>query len=139
MNRLDNLGFAIKSIKDLYVRQFKAALADHSPTFEQCKALTLLARNEGVSQTQLAELAEIEPMTLVRILDRMEAEGWVERRPDPQDRRARRLYVTASARPVLERIDALSAKTRAEALRGLSRRERATLMTLLSQVHANLS
>ena len=63
-----------------------------------------IARNEGINQAGLADLLEIRPMTLVRQIDRMEEAGWIERRPDPADRRARRLYLTAKARPVLGRI-----------------------------------
>ena len=77
-------------------------------------------------------------MTLVRILDRMESDGWVERRPDPNDRRARTLYVTSGAKPVLEQIDKLSAQMRAEALAGLSGEQRNQLMGLLEHVYQNL-
>ncbi|HYK25916.1 MAG TPA: MarR family transcriptional regulator, partial [Steroidobacteraceae bacterium] len=96
------------------------------------------ARNEGVSQKRLAELIEIDPMSLVRILDRMETDGWVERRADPQDRRARSLVVTESARPIIDLIWQIAADTRAEALEGLADAERAQLLALLERVHVNL-
>lgn len=139
MDRVRNFGFLIKTLERLYRKRFEALAQERSLTLPQCKALFYLARNEGSSQKRLAEQADIEPMTLVRILDRMEADGWIERRPDPADRRARSLYVTSGAAPVLEQIDKFSAQMRAEALHGLSADERTQLMQLLERVHANMT
>jgi DNA-binding MarR family transcriptional regulator len=133
-----NFGFTLKNIERLYTKRFEALAHELSLTLPQCKALFQLSRNEGISQKRLAELAEIEPMTLVRILDRMESDGWVERRPDPSDRRARTLYVTSGAKPILEQIDKLSAQMRAEALAGLNAEQRNQLMSLLEHVYQNL-
>jgi MarR family transcriptional regulator for hemolysin len=77
-------------------------------------------------------------MTLVRILDRMEADGFIERRADPADRRARTLFVTSKATPTLEQIWAIGAQTRNEMFIGMSTEERNTLMTLMERVHENL-
>ena len=93
-------------------------------TRAQCRVLGYLARNEGINQAGLADLLEIQPMTLVRQIDRMEEDGWIERRPDPGDRRARRLVLTDKARPILARILDLSNEMRDEAFAGLSRRRR---------------
>jgi MarR family transcriptional regulator for hemolysin len=138
VDRMRNFGFILKNIERLYTKRFEALAQELSLTLPQCKALFLLSRNEGISQKRLAELSEIEPMTLVRILDRMESDGWVERRPDPNDRRARTLYVTAGATPILQQIDKLSAQMRTEALSGLSGEQRNQLMSLLEQVYQNL-
>lgn len=138
MDRIRNFGFILKGAERLYTKRFEALAQELSLTLPQCKALFHLSRNEGISQKRLAELSEIEPMTLVRILDRMESDGWVERRPDPNDRRARTLYVTSGAKPVLEQIDKLSAQMRAEALAGLSGEQRNQLMGLLEHVYQNL-
>ena len=132
------LGFLLKDVTRLYTRRFEERAQALSLTLPQCKALTYLARNEGVSQKRLAELIEIDPMSLVRILDRMEADGWVERRADPQDRRARCLVVTERARPIIDLIWEIVAETRAEALAGLNEAERSQLMMLLERLHANL-
>lgn len=138
MDRIRNFGFILKNIERLYTKRFEALACELSLTLSQCKALFHLSRNEGISQKRLAEIAEIEPMTLVRILDRMQSDGWVERRPDPHDRRARTLYVTAGAKPVLEQIDRLSAQMRSEALSGLGAEQRNQLMGLLEHVYQNL-
>ena len=138
MDPYRNFGFVLKDISRLYTRRFEERAKGLALTLAQCKALAFLARNEGISQKRLAELTDIDPMTLVRILDRMEADGWVERRSDPEDRRARSLRVTERAKPLVDHIWHLAAETRTEALHGLSNGERATLIALLERVQANL-
>ena len=88
LNPLRSFGFLLKDVSRLYVRRFEQRAAALGLTLPQCRALVYLAMHEGISQVRLAELTDIEPMTLVRILDRMEADGWLERRLDSADRRA---------------------------------------------------
>ena len=83
MDRMRNFGFLLKDVSRRYVLRFEQRAREISLTLPQCKALVRLEKNEGVSQARLAELADVEPMTMVRILDRMEADGLLERRPDP--------------------------------------------------------
>ena len=77
-------------------------------------------------------------MTMVRILDRIEADGLLERRPDPADRRARRLYLTRKAKPLLDKIWRLSELGRAETFAGISRQEREAFVGLLERMHSNV-
>ena len=133
------LGFLLKDTSRRYTRRFEERAQALSLTLPQCRALLHLQNNEGVSQKRLSELTELDPMTLVRILDRMEADGWVQRRFDPADRRAHTLWLTPKGRPVLEHIAHLVAETRAETLHGLSNEERSKLIELLERVHTNLS
>lgn len=138
-DRFRQLGFLFKDVSRRYTRRFEERAQRLSLTLSQCRALIYLQRNEGVSQKRLAELADVDPMTLVRILDRMEADGWVQRRFDPADRRAHTLWLMPAAAGVLEQIWRLIRETRAEMLQGLSDEERTALMTLLERVHANLT
>ena len=133
------LGFLLKDTTRRYTRRFEERAQAFSLTLAQCRALLHLENNEGMSQKRLSELTELDPMTLVRILDRMEADGWVQRRFDPTDRRAHTLWLTPKSKPVLEHIARLVAETRAETLHGLSNEERAKLIELLERVHANLA
>jgi MarR family transcriptional regulator for hemolysin len=135
------LGFLFKDITRRYTRRFeeRAQAQALALTLPQCRALLYLENNEGVSQKRLSELTELDPMTLVRILDRMEADGWVQRRFDPADRRAHTLWLTPKSKPVLDHIAHFIAETRAETLHGLSNEERAKLLELLERVHGNLS
>jgi DNA-binding MarR family transcriptional regulator len=98
----------------------------------------MLSRNEGATQAKLAEVSETEPMTLVRVLDRMEHDGWIERRADPSDRRAYRLYLKPASSPVLAEVLRIGEKIRAEALAGLSAAQREQLMDMLERVRDNL-
>ena len=133
------LGFLLKDTSRRYTRRFEERAQAFSLTLPQCRALLHLENNEGVSQKRLSELTELDPMALVRILDRMEADGWVQRRFDPADRRAHTLWLTPKSKPVLEHIAQVIAETRAETLHGLSNEERAKLIELLERVHTNLS
>ncbi len=137
--RLRNFGFLLKEVSRRYVLRFEENARAISLTLPQCKTLVRLEHNEGISQARLAELAEVDAMTMVRIVDRMEADGWIERRADPEDRRARRLFLTPKAKPLLERIWRVSDATRAETFAGISRQDRATLIAALERMHANLS
>jgi MarR family transcriptional regulator for hemolysin len=138
-DRLRNFGFLLKEVSRRYVNRFEVRAAEIPLNLAQAKALVRLEKNEGVSQARLAELAEVDPMTMVRILDRMEAEGLLERRPDPADRRARCLYLTAKARPILNEIWRLSDEIRAEIFAGVSKEERERFMGVLERLYANIS
>src|SRR5436189_6121531 len=117
MNLNRSFGFLVHDVARLFGRRFnQRALLFLGLTRAQCKVLAYIARNEGINQAGLADLLEIRPMTLVRQIDRMEDAGWIERRADPADRRARRLFLTAKARPILSRIMDVATETRDEAM-----------------------
>jgi MarR family transcriptional regulator, transcriptional regulator for hemolysin len=132
-------GFLLHDTARLMRRDFERRSRGTGLTRAQWAVLAYLARSEGTSQAALAEMLEIEPITLVRLLDRLEGAGWVERRPDPTDRRVRRLYLTPTARPLMEQFQELATATREAALRGLSETERNHLTDLLLKVRTNLS
>jgi MarR family transcriptional regulator, transcriptional regulator for hemolysin len=136
-----SFGFLVNDVARLFGRRFdqNGRARRLGLTRAQCRTLGYLARNEGINQAGLADLLEIRPMTLVRQIDRMEEAGWIERRADPADRRARRLYLTAKARPVLGRIWNIATETRDEALARLSPKEADQLIDLLHRVHGTLS
>ena len=133
-----HLGFLLDDVAHLYTRRFEERAQELSLTLTQCKALAALARCRNVSQKRLAEISETDPARLVRILDRLEAVGWAERRPDPQDRRAHLLAITESAKPVVQSIWQIVRNTNTAAVRGLTSDELHLLMNLLARVHANL-
>jgi MarR family transcriptional regulator, transcriptional regulator for hemolysin len=137
-DRLRNFGFLLKDLSYRYVQRFEVRAREISLNLAQCKVLVRLEKNEGVSQARLAELTEVDAMTMVRILDRMEADGLLERRPDPADRRARCLYLTPKAKPLLDQIWRMSEATRAEVFAGIGKEEREVLIDVLERIHANL-
>jgi len=105
----------------------------------QCSVLFRVARDEGMRQATLAQILDMEPITLVHLIDRLEHAGLVERRLNPRDRRVRMLYLTPAARPVLEQIHSLGALVHDEACADLSRERRQALMADLTRLKANLS
>jgi DNA-binding MarR family transcriptional regulator len=137
VNPNHGFGFLLKDVTRLYVQRFEQRAAVHGLTLPQCRALIYLANNEGISQVQLAEFTDIEPMSLVRILDRMESEDLVERRNDPADRRARSLYLKPKAKPLVDEIWQLVELTRREAFAGIPKKQSDLLISLLAQVQAN--
>ncbi|HZR36082.1 MAG TPA: MarR family transcriptional regulator [Nevskia sp.] len=139
MDSLRNFGFLLKDVSRLSSLNFEREATGLNLTMAQCKVLVYLQRNQGITQVRLAYLTDTDPMTLVRILDRMEADGWIERRPDPADRRARRLYLKDAAYPVVDEIWRIADRARAASLAGLSSAERDTLMSLLGRIHHNLT
>jgi DNA-binding MarR family transcriptional regulator len=141
MDRLRNFYFLLKDVARLTAKNFErhAAEVHLGLTLPQCRVLVYLQRDEGVSQVRLAYLTDTDPMTLVRILDRMESDGWVERRLDPTDRRARRLYLKPAAQSALRQIWAIGDRSRGEALAGLDVAEKTQLLDLLERVHGNLN
>ena len=132
------LGFLLHDVARLLRRRFEQNARDLGLTRSQWQALAYLAPNEGIQQAGLAELLEIEPVTLGRILDKLEARGLIERRPHPTDRRCKLLHLTLAAHPILATIRQLGEATRAEALAGLSAEARAALLQSLSTMKCNL-
>ncbi len=132
-------GFLLHDIARLMRKRFDQRARGLGLTRAQWQVLAHLARHEGINQVGLAEILEVEPITLGRLIDRMEEAGWVERRPHPSDRRARLLYLTAKAQPVFARMRALGEEVRGEALAGLSQAERDRLMETLIAIRGNLS
>ncbi len=136
--RLRNLGFLVRDVSRLYARHFERHARELELTLPQCKVLAHLQRNEGISQARLAELTETDPMTLVRTLDRMQQDHWIERRPDPTDRRAHQLYLREEAKPVLARMWKIADQARSEVISVLNTQEGEQLLELLGRLHEKL-
>jgi len=107
-------------------------------TQAQWRAIVYLSRDEGMTQAALAESLEIQPITLTRLIDRMESAGWVERRTHPGDRRAVQLYLTPQSQPILEEMHARAADTLNEATRGVAPRAQRQLVATLEHLKHNL-
>jgi MarR family transcriptional regulator for hemolysin len=131
-------GVLLVDVARLLRRNFNRRAQALGLTQPQWQALARLSQNQGMNQACLADMLEVQPITLARLIDRLEAAGWVERRPDPADRRAQRLYLTVKAEPLLDDIRALAAETREEALQGLGDAERRRLIAALKTIKGNL-
>lgn len=117
--------------------------ADHEAgqfgiTRAQWVVLARLDRFEGLKQSELAEMLDLQPITLTRLLDRLCENGLIERRNDPNDRRAKRLFLTDAARPLLEQLGDLGEELMATALAGVDRESVERIVTQLAIVKENL-
>jgi MarR family transcriptional regulator, transcriptional regulator for hemolysin len=137
--RNPNLGFLLHEVARLLRRRFEQRTGHQGLTRSQWQTIAYLARQEGIHQAHLAEMLEIEPITLVRILDRLEARGLVERRQDPDDRRAWLLYLKDAARLVLARMQTIGEASRAEALDGVREEDIERLAVTLARMKSNLA
>ncbi|HEY4343147.1 MAG TPA: MarR family transcriptional regulator [Parvibaculum sp.] len=132
-----NIGFLISDASRMLRRIFNERVTPMGLTQAQWRALVHLSRNEGLNQVSLSELLEVQPITVARLIDKLVAAGLVERRPDPNDRRAQRLFLTAQAAPVLDHIWEIADETYSVVLAGFSAAERETLLDLLTRMRAN--
>jgi MarR family transcriptional regulator for hemolysin len=133
-----HLGFLMHDVARLLRKRLEQRTRALGLTRAQWSVLAHIARHEGINQKALAEILEIEPITLARVLDRLEAAGYIERRAHPEDRRAWLPHLTDKARPVLEQLFALGATTREEAMAGVVPAEREQLIETLLRMKSNL-
>jgi DNA-binding MarR family transcriptional regulator len=134
-----SVGFLVGDVARLLRRNFDQRVQDLGLTQAQWRAIAQLSREEGIKQVVLAERLEIKPMTLARLVDRLEAAGWVKRRRDREDRRASRIYLTEKSQPILSEMTARVRETIDEALSGISAAHRALLMDMLLSMKTNLA
>jgi MarR family transcriptional regulator for hemolysin len=107
-------------------------------TRAQWAVLARLESNEGLKQSELAEMLDLQPITLTRLVDRLCASALIERRADPNDRRVKRLYLTAQARPLMDRLAALGQDMMGTVLEGFDVQTIERMITELSRTKENL-
>lgn len=134
----DSLAFLLSDVSRLLRRRFDARARLVGVTRAQWRALVTISRNEGVQQGALAELLEVEPITLCRMIDRLEEAELVVRRRDPGDRRSWRIHLTTRAHPLIEQLRTIADILIEEALDGVSDAARAELTGTLGEIRANL-
>jgi MarR family transcriptional regulator, transcriptional regulator for hemolysin len=134
-----NFGFLLNDVARLMRTVYDRRVKSLGLTRSQWWVLNHLFRGDGVTQTELAETLEIEKPTLGRLLDRLEAKGWVRREDDATDRRAWRVYLTDEVGPAMRELRAVAAELRRDALAGLSAAERERFVDTLLAIKANLA
>lgn len=135
----DPLGFLVSDVSRLLRRAFDEKARTIGVTRPQWRVLTLLARREGINQGGIADLLEVEPITLSRMIDRLQEAGLVERRADPNDRRAWQLFLTDKATPIIAQLKDCAGELFEDALDGFSEAEEQQLSALLVRVQQNMS
>jgi MarR family transcriptional regulator for hemolysin len=132
------LEFLLYGLARLLRRRFDSKARGLRLSRAQSEVLLYLGRNENISQARLAQLLDVTPITLVRLIDKLQGVGLIERRPDPSDRRVWRLNVTPAARAKLARVRDLGDVTRREALAGLAPAQIEQVVLTLQVVKGNL-
>ncbi len=135
----DSLGFLLSDCARLLRRRFDARARALGVSRAGWRVLFALSRSEGCNQAALADLLELETITVGRMVDRLAEAGLVERRADPHDRRMWRLFLSPRAHPLLEDLRALGEEVRDEMLAGLTEAEAETLAALLARLLNNLT
>ncbi len=134
-----NVGFLLHDVSRLLRVRFDRRARALGLTRAQWRVLAHLAPRQGINQSSLAEILEVENITLGRHIDRLEDSEWVVRRRDPDDRRAWRLFLTDKSRPVLDQMEIIAAEAQGEAMAGLSDDERGRLLGLLLSMKRNMT
>lgn len=135
----EHIGFLLSDASRLVRRAFDERARTIGVTRPQWQVLASLRRNEGSNQGTLADLLDVEPITLCRMVDRLQDAGLVERHPDPSDRRAWRLFLTPRALDLLQDLQPFAEQVMDAALEGVSPAEQARLRATLDRIRRNLA
>jgi MarR family transcriptional regulator, transcriptional regulator for hemolysin len=133
-----NFLFALGEVQRLVRAYADKEAARFGITRAQWAVLAKVERNEGMKQTELAEQMEMQPITLTRLIDKLCASGWVERRGDETDRRVNRLYLRKTGRQLLAKLSGLRSELTATALDGIAPADAHRLLAQLEQIKENV-
>jgi MarR family transcriptional regulator, transcriptional regulator for hemolysin len=131
-------GFILNDVARLLRTYADYKAAQFGITRAQWAVLVRLERSEGLNQTELADMLDLQPITLTRLLDKLSDSGLIERRPDPGDRRAKRLFLAPAARPLLKRLAELGEETMTSTLAGIDPESIEKMVSQLALVKENL-
>ncbi|MEK9723373.1 MAG: MarR family transcriptional regulator [Rhodospirillaceae bacterium] len=134
-----NFGFLIHDVARLMRIAYDRRMKPLGLTRSQWWVLNNLYFNQGISQTDLAKILDVERATLGRLLDRLEAKDWIDRRPDTEDRRINRVYLSEAAQPTMQTMRSEARRTVDEALACLTPDEQSQMFEMLSRMKAELT
>ena len=133
-----NFLFTLGEVQRLVRAHADKQAARYGITRAQWAVLAKVERSEGLKQSELAELMEMQPITLTRLIDKLCDNGWIERRGDETDRRVNRLYLRKPARPLLGKLSGLRSEITAMALEGIHPADAHRLLTQLEAIKENV-
>ena len=136
--RDNTFAYLLHDVTRLMRKHFDRRATRLQLTRAQWRALKVIRRHEGLSQTELADYLDMEPIPVGRVIDRLEKTGYVERRADPADRRRWRLHLTAKADAVIDEMEVIGAGLRDESLRGVDAKDFEAMLRVLVQLKDNL-
>lgn len=133
-----SFGYLLSDVTLLFRKHFDRRAVKFGLTRAQWRATKVLYHREGLRQTELAEFLEMEPIAVGRVIDRLQAAGFVERRPDPKDRRAWRLHTTEQARVIVGDMEIIARDLRKDVTRGIGYDELQQALAVISRIKDNL-
>ena len=133
-----SFGYLLNDVTLLFRKHFDRRAVKFGLTRAQWRATKMLYHREGLRQTELAEWLEMEPIAVGRVIDRLQAAGFVERRADPRDRRAWRLYITEQARVIVGDMELIARDLRTDATRGIACDELRQALAVINRIKDNL-
>lgn len=144
MNQASNfpqvgVGYLIADLSRLYGRVFDRRAAHLDLTRVQWRALKRIHQAEGLTQAALADVMDMEPIAVGRVIDRLQKSGFVERRADPDDRRCWRLHLSPQSTQVMDAIESVANSVRQDSLDGVDPEELLTTLKVLGQIRETLS
>lgn len=139
MSDKTSFGFLVTDVTRLLRTLFDRRAARFGLTRAQWRALKRLHHAQGITQNELAEFLEMEPIAVGRVIDRLQKAGFVERRADPQDRRCWRLHLTTKAHAVVDDMEDISAELFKQAQRGISAADMKIVMAAFARMKHNLN
>ena len=134
-----NIGYLMHDAARLMRVNYDRRMRDLGLTRSQWWVLNHVFFNEGIIQTELSAILEVERATLGRLLDRLEEKDWIERRPDPNDRCAKRVFLTRQVDDLIQTMRERAGEMREQALSGLSAHDQEWLIDTLIRIKKNLS
>lgn len=134
----ESIGAQVSDLGRLMRKRFDAAARDYNVTGPQWRVLASIERYPGITQGQLAELLDVEPITTCRMVDRLALAGLVERRSNADDRRIWNLHLTGGALSMLDKVHEIGGAVIDQALAGFTDEEETTLRALMDRMRANL-
>ena len=133
-----SFGYVLTDVTRLFRKHFDRRAVPLGLTRAQWRALKMIGHAPGMSQTELAERLEMEPIPVGRVIDRLQQSGFVERRADPNDRRRWLLHVTEKSHGVIDEMEQISRDLRREAQRGVKAADLQTMIDVLTKMKENL-
>ena len=133
-----SFGYLLNDVTLLFRKHFDRRAVKFGLTRAQWRATKMLYHREGLRQAELAEFLEMEPIAVGRVIDRLQAAGFVERRADPKDRRAWRLYTTEQSRVIIDDMEQIARELRKDATRGIDYAELEQALAVIGRLKDNL-
>jgi DNA-binding MarR family transcriptional regulator len=134
-----NLGQVLYDVTRLMKAEFERGAKSRKMTFQQWRVLGSLAKSDGLTQKALCAATEASPMTVSETLDRLESMGLVRREPDPSDSRAKLVWITPQAAPIVADMRRVSDAVYDKAMAGMPQKDREALIATLERIAANLA